>query len=56
MPTPASFDPTREQSASGDRNPTVLQQSSERIRARLIAERQAPNDISSGHPASIPAK
>lgn len=56
MRNPASLDSTCEQTASHESGPTVLQQSSARIRARLDAERVAPDKISAAHAASIPAR
>ena len=56
MLNPTSLDSTREQAAPYERGTTVLQQSSARIRARLHAERMAPDQISSTHSASIPAR
>ena len=56
MPTPTSLDPTRAQTASHEQRPTVLEQSSARIRARLAAEQVAPGGISATHAASIPAR
>jgi len=49
-------DSTPEQIGSPERDKTVLQQSSARIRARLRAERAAPDEVSSTHSASIPAR
>jgi len=40
---------------AAERDKTVLQQSSARIRARLRVERAAPDEVSSTHSASIPA-